>query len=81
MAQAAPTRITCRICDGWYASENDLISHMQAAHRRFISAPSAPQYAGTQTENVKTEPRTPNDEWPNQESDAIPLQPETFRRH
>ena len=67
MAQAAPARITCRVCDGWYASESELREHMQAAHRRFISAPiylapicsgvGDPQNAGTQPDNVKAESR------------------------
>jgi hypothetical protein len=80
MAHAAPARITCSVCDGWYPSERELREHMQAAHRRFVSAPSAPQYAGTQTEILKTEPRTPTEEWPNSETNPIPLRPETSIR-
>jgi hypothetical protein len=67
MAQAQTARITCRVCDGWYETDRDLREHMQAAHRRFISAPSSapssapinangdPQHAGAQPQNVKTE--------------------------
>jgi len=80
MAHAAPARITCSVCDGWYPSERELLDHMQAAHRRFVSAPSAPQYAGTKTENIRTEPRNPNDEWTNQKSGPLPLQSQTSGR-
>ena len=76
MAQAQMARITCRVCDGWYASENDLREHMQAAHRRFIPAPDYPapgnpQDAGPQPEKVKTETRTANEEWKDEESSPV----------
>ena len=64
MAQTQTARITCRVCDGWYESDSDLRAHMQAAHRRFISAPidraaGDPQETGTETQDYATpkEPR------------------------
>ena len=82
MAQAQTARITCRVCDGWYETDRDLREHMQAAHRRFISAPSsAPnsspgdtQYVGAQPQNVKTQPRTPHEEWTNEEESPVSIQ-------
>jgi hypothetical protein len=70
MAQAQTARITCRVCDGWYETDRDLREHMQAAHRRFISAPSSAsnsspgdtQYVGAHPKNVKTEARRPNEQ-------------------
>jgi|CZKC01.1.fsa_nt_gi hypothetical protein len=75
MAQPKAARITCRVCDGWYDSDRELRDHMQAAHRRFISEPSGSQYGGTQSENLKSEPRAPNEESTNRESSPSPLQP------
>jgi hypothetical protein len=75
MAQAQAARITCRVCDGWYDSEQDLREHMQAAHRRFTPEPSDPQYAGTQPQNVKPEPSTPNEEWTDEESNPVSIRP------
>ena len=79
MAHAATAQITCRVCDGWYASESDLRAHMQAAHRRFSPAPidlapGDPQYAGTQPESPKSEPRTPNEESTNEGSSPVSMQ-------
>ena len=83
MATAKPARITCRVCDGWYDSDRDLREHMQAAHRRFISAPiistpisaqGDPQYVGAQPENVKTEARRPIEEWTDEELGSVPVQ-------
>ena len=90
MAQAQTARITCRVCDGWYETDRDLREHMQAAHRRFISAPSSatisapinakgdPQHAGAQPQNVKTEPRRLSDkqgeEWTDEEQSAVSMQ-------
>lgn len=71
MAQAAPAQITCRVCDGWYATESELRNHMQAAHRRFFHEPSNPQDAGSQPQDVKAEPRTPNEEWTNEQAGPI----------
>ena len=71
MAQAAPAQITCRVCDGWYATDSELRNHMQAAHRRFVHEPSNPQDAGAQAENVKSEPRTPNEVWTNEEASPV----------
>jgi hypothetical protein len=78
MAHAAQAQITCRVCDGWYASESDLRNHMQAAHRRFAHEPSESQSAVAQPDNVKaeprnvkSEPRTPNEEWNDEEWSAV----------
>jgi len=65
VAQPQAARITCKLCDGWYESESDLRDHMQAAHRRFIPAPSAFQYGGTHPENIKSGPRLSKEEWTN----------------
>ena len=81
MAHAAPARITCSVCDGWYPSERELRDHMQAAHRRFISEPHAFQFGGPQSENDKSEPRTPNDPSTNRASISIPIQPANSGRH
>lgn len=78
MAHAQMARITCSICDGWYDSERDLTHHMQAAHRRFIPAPSDPQNAGAEPQNVKTEPRRPIEEWTDDEERPVSAQADSF---
>jgi hypothetical protein len=53
MAQPQEARITCSLCNGWYASESELRDHMQLAHRRFISQQSTLRYGGTKEEWVE----------------------------
>jgi hypothetical protein len=50
MAQPQEARITCSLCNGWYASESELRDHMQLAHRRFVSEQSPLRYGGTKEE-------------------------------
>jgi len=40
MPQPKEARITCTLCNGWYNSESELRSHMESAHRRFVSEES-----------------------------------------
>ena len=80
MANAAPARITCSVCDGWYDTERELREHMQAAHRRFIAEPSASQHLVTQPQNIQSELRTSNEERTNAESGAGLLPPGRFGR-
>ena len=71
MTLVQASRITCRVCDGWYDSERELQDHMQAAHRRFALGPSATQPLVTQPQNINSELRTPNDERTNEESSPV----------
>jgi len=47
MAQPQMGPITCRQCDGWYASERELQAHMQTAHRRSVPEQCTTQREGT----------------------------------
>jgi hypothetical protein len=80
MAQAAPARITCRVCDGWYDSERELRDHMRAAHRRFIAEPITSQHLVTPPQNINSELRKQNEERTNEESSPSLLPPGRFGR-
>jgi hypothetical protein len=63
MAQSQLARITCRECDGWYASERELQDHVHAAHRRCVSEPSPPQNEGAHPESINNHLGTTKEEW------------------
>lgn len=54
MAQPQMGPITCNQCDGWFASEQELQAHMQAAHRRSVPEQATTQRDGTQPNDRET---------------------------
>ena len=63
MAQPQLARITCRECNGWYASESELRDHMQMVHRRFVSERSTVPPAGTQSDSPEHQLDTSRAKW------------------
>ncbi len=63
MAQPQVAQITCRQCNGLYASERELHDHIQAAHRRSVSEPINLQQDVTQPDSSKNRLGPSKDEW------------------